>query len=137
VLAEYLRHYVSEDQTDCDLWIPFATYIYNTTRQSATSYTPFELLFGRPSTLPFALKKPPEPRYNYDNYVSELKERLQTGHQQAHRNLTECKEKSKEHYDKTAGRIKLQVGDKVLLFDETVRRGRSRKCAMAWAVHHN
>jgi hypothetical protein len=42
-------------------------------------------------------------------------------------NLVESKGKSKEHYDKTAGPTKLQVGDKLLLFDETVRRGRSRK----------
>jgi transposase InsO family protein len=132
VLAEYLRHYVSEDQTDWDLWIPFATYVYNTTRHSATSYTPFELLFGRPSTLPFALKRPPEPSYNYDDYVSELKGRLQTAHQQAHGKLIESKAKSKEHYDKTAGRVKLKVGDKVLLFDETVRRGRSRKLSAQW-----
>ena len=31
VLAEYLRHYVSEDQTNWDSCVPFATYMYNTT----------------------------------------------------------------------------------------------------------
>ena len=50
VMAEYLRHYVSEDQTDWDSWVPFATYVYYTTQHSATNFTPFELLFGRPST---------------------------------------------------------------------------------------
>ena len=121
MLAEYLRHYVSEDQTDWDSWVPFATYVNNTTQHSATGYALFELMFGRLSTS--ALKKPPEPRYIYDNYASELKDRLQTVHQQANKNLTESKGKSKEHYDKTAGQTKLKVGDKVLLFDETVRRG--------------
>jgi len=101
VLAEYLRHYVSEDQTDWDLWVPFATYVYNTTQHSATHYMPFELLFGRPSTLPSALKKAPEPMYNYDDYVAELKGRLQTVHQQAHKGLIESKGKSKAYYDKT------------------------------------
>ena len=48
VLAEYLHHYVSGDQTDWDAWVPFATYVYNTTQHSATGYTPFELMFGRP-----------------------------------------------------------------------------------------
>jgi hypothetical protein len=71
--------------------------------------------------------KPPEPQYNSDNYASELKGRLQTAHQQAHRNIIESKGKSKEYYDQTAGRTELQVGDKVSLFDETVRRGISRK----------
>jgi len=132
VLAEYLRHYVSEDQTDWDAWVPFATYVYNTTHHSATGYTPFELLFGRLSTLPSALKKPPSPQYNHEDYVAELRGRLQTVHQQAHKKLIESKDKSKEYYDKRAKPTKLQVGDKVLLFDETVRRGRSRKLSAQW-----
>jgi len=132
VLAEYLRHYVNEDQTNWDEWVPFATYVYNTTVHSATGFTPFELLFGRTSTLPSALKKPPEPQYNCDDYVSELRSRLQTVHHHTHKNLIACKGKSKEHYDKTSGKMKRQVGDKILLFDETVRRGRSRKLSAQW-----
>ena len=30
VIAEYLRHYVKEDQTNQDEWVPFAFYTYNT-----------------------------------------------------------------------------------------------------------
>jgi len=132
VLAEYLRHYVKEDQTNWDQWVTFATYMYNTTEHSATGFTPFELLFGHPSALPSALKGPPEPQYNYDDYVCGLRSRLQTVHQQTHKNLTASKGKSKEHYDKMVRALKLQVGDKVLLFYETVRRGRSRKLKAQW-----
>jgi len=57
VLAEYLRHYVNEDQTNWDEWVPFATYVYITTIHSAIGFTPFELLFGRPSVLPSAFKE--------------------------------------------------------------------------------
>jgi len=85
-----------------------------------------------PQRLPSALKKPPVLRYNYDDYASELKDRLQAVHQQEHRNLLESKVKSKEHYGKTAGQTKLQVGDKVLLVDGTVRRGRSCKLSAQW-----
>jgi hypothetical protein len=72
VLAEYLRHYV-EDQTNRDEWVPFATYEYNTTVPSASGFTPFELLFGRPSVLR-PLKKPAEPQYNYDDCFRTEKE---------------------------------------------------------------
>jgi hypothetical protein len=61
VLAEYLRHYVKEDQTNWDEWVPFAAYAYNTSEHSATGYTPFELVFGHPSSLPSALKSEPSP----------------------------------------------------------------------------
>ena len=58
VLAEYLRHYVDEDQANWDQWVCFAAYAYNTTKHSATGFTPFELLFGRLSTLPSAISGP-------------------------------------------------------------------------------
>jgi len=127
VLAEYLRHYGSGDQAAWDVWVPFATYVYKTTQHSATGYTRFELMFERPSILPSAVKGPPEPRYNYDDYVSELKSRLQTAHQRAHQGLIKTKKKSKEYYDRTTEQSKFKIGDKVLLFDETVCRRRSRK----------
>jgi hypothetical protein len=46
VLAEYLRHYVFEDQTNWDIWVPYAVYVYNTTVHSATKVTPFDLVYG-------------------------------------------------------------------------------------------
>jgi hypothetical protein len=47
-------------------------------------------------------------------------------------NLMRSKVRSKEHYDRDAEAMKVAVGDKVLLFDETVRRGRSRKLSSQW-----
>ena len=59
--------------------------------------------------------------------MSELRGRLQSAHAIARENLLQGKAKSKAHFDKKTVQIALQVGDKVLLFDESVRRGRSRK----------
>jgi transposase InsO family protein len=132
VLAEYLRHYIREDQSNWDEWIPFAMFTYNTTEHTATGYTPFELVFGRKSTLPSALMDSPSPQYNYDDYVTELKNRLQTAHQVAKENLLSSKARSKEHFDRETERLELQVGDRVLLYDETVRRGRSKKLSSQW-----
>ena len=104
----------------------------NATHHTATGYTPFELMFGRLSTLPSALKKPPSPQYNHEDYVSELRERLQFVHQQARKRLLESKATSKEQHDRNVRLTKFQVGSKVVLFDETVRRGRSRKLSAQW-----
>ena len=64
--------------------------------------------------------------------MSELKSRLQSAHRVARDNLIASKGRSKDYFDKKMELMKLSVGDKVLLFDETVRRGRSRKLSSQW-----
>jgi transposase InsO family protein len=62
VLAEYLRYYVREHQTDRDEWIPYAVYGYNTKvhTTAAYTYTPFELVYGFRSEVPSALRETPK-----------------------------------------------------------------------------
>jgi len=123
---------MKEDQTNWDEWVPFAAYAYNTSKHSATGFTPFELVFGHPSSLPSAMRSEPAPQYNYDDYVSELRGRLQTAHLVAMQNLIASKVRSKDYYDKGTEVMKIEVGNKVLLYDERVRRGRSRKLSSQW-----
>ena len=129
VLVEYLRHYVTEDQRDWDDWITYATHVYNVTTHRATAYTQFELLFGYRARVLTSLQEQPTPRYNYDDYVyvSELKGRMQAAHAIARGGLIESKIRSKIDYDRKIVQIAVKVGDRVLLFDESVRRGRSKK----------
>lgn len=122
-LTEYLRHYINKDQTNWDEWIPFAMFTYNTTPHTATGYTPFELIYGRQAELPTALTKPPKPTYNYDDYALEMRERIRATNQQAREHLKDDKIKAKTHYDKGTEVTQFRVGDKVLVYDETLRRG--------------
>ena len=124
VLREYSRHYVREDQTNWDEWIPYAVYVYNTTVHTTTAYTPFELVYGFKSKVPSALREIPNVQYNYENYLRELKGRMQSTHEVARQKLISSKERSKEYYDKDSETFEFQIGQNVLLFDETVRRGR-------------
>jgi hypothetical protein len=110
VLVEYLRHYIAEDQRDWDEWILYATYMYNVTTHRATGYSPFELLFGHRAHIPSALQAHPTLRYNYDDYVSELRGRLQSAHAIARGNLLQSKARSKLDYKKAVS-IALRVGD--------------------------
>jgi hypothetical protein len=107
--------------------VPFAAYVYNTTIHTDTKCTPFELVYGFKSEVPSALRESPGIQYNYEDYLTELKGRLQTAHEMAREKLISRKEKSTEYYDKGAEPFELNVGQRVLLYDETVRRGRSRK----------
>jgi len=131
-LAEYLRHYINNDQTDWDEWLPYAMFTYNTTPHSATGFTPFELTYGHQAILPSALARPPKPTYSYDDYAQELRERLRATNQLAKDHLQEEKFKAKLQYDKGVNKKIFKIGDKVLLLDETVRRGRSKKLESQW-----
>jgi hypothetical protein len=84
-------------------------------------------VYGFKSEVPSALRDSPSIQYNYDDYLTELKGRLQTAHEVARQKLILCKEKSKAQYDKKTEPFRLDVGQQVLLYDETVRRGRSKK----------
>ena len=131
-ITEYLRHYINADQTDWDEWIPYAMFTLNTTPHTATGYTPFELIYGYKVNLPTTLLKEPEPSYTYDNYAQELKERLRAANQVAKENLKEEKQKAKQYSDRKSKKIHFKLGDKVLLHDETLRRGRSKKLDSQW-----
>ncbi|KAM0737154.1 Retrovirus-related Pol polyprotein from transposon 412 [Formica fusca] len=107
-------------------------FTYNTTPHTATGFTPFELIYGHRATLLTTLSQPPKPTYTYDDYAQELKEKLRASQQIAKKHIKNEKIKTKENYDKKTKEIKLKVGEKALLYDETVRRGRSKKLDSLW-----
>jgi hypothetical protein len=88
---------------------------------TTTAFTPFELVYGFKSEVPSALREAPTVQYNYENYLTELTGRLQSSHEDARQKLLSSKEKSKEYYDKDSETLEVRAGQKVLLFDETVR----------------
>jgi hypothetical protein len=46
-----------EDQSDWDKWLPYATFVFNTTPHTSTGFTTHELLFGRKTNIPGILQK--------------------------------------------------------------------------------
>jgi len=102
-------------------------FTYNTTPHTATRYTPFELVYGHQAEIPTALTKPPKPTYNYDDYAQELKERLRATNQLAKEHIKEEKLKAKKQYDRNTKETQFKIGHKVLVYDETLRRERSKK----------
>lgn len=107
-------------------------FAYNMTPHIATGFTLFELVYGHRAALPTALTTPPKPTYAYDDYARELRERIRVTNQVAKEHLKQEKEKAKRYYDKSAHAGTFKAGDKVLLYDEAVRRGRSKKLDAMW-----
>jgi hypothetical protein len=61
-----------------------------------------------------------------------LKEKLRAANQIARENVKEEKNKAKKYYDRKTKSNTFKVGDKVLLHDETLRRGISKKLEVQW-----
>jgi hypothetical protein len=88
VLVEYLRCFILEDQSNWDMRLPNATFVFNTTPHTATGFTPHELMFGRKPNIPGVLQREPaETQYIYDSYIKELQSRLQSSYQVAQNSL--------------------------------------------------
>ena len=112
VLAEYLSHYVREDQTNWNEWIPYAVYVYKTTVHTTTVYTPFESVYGFRSEVPPALRETPNVQHNYENYSTELRERLQSAHEVARHKMISSKEKIRIIIIRVLKRLKFRWGRK-------------------------
>ncbi|KAE9543798.1 hypothetical protein AGLY_002028 [Aphis glycines] len=111
-LAEYLRHYVDKNLNNWDHLLPFAFFVYNSTVHTSTNFQPYALVvYGRTLEISIKLKSEPEPQYNYDDYLYDLKQSMQVSHKLAREKLIEHKVKSKERYDKNENPVDIHMKD--------------------------
>lgn len=129
-LKTYLRQYVSNNPHVWDQHLPYFTFEYNTTVNSSTKYTPFELLYGRMARLPTAVYRANKNEITYDDYCSEMKKIFSNIHYQAKENLIISKEKRKEIYDQKAKEWQPMWGEQVLV--ETHTTGAGQKLKSYW-----
>ncbi|KAJ8889751.1 hypothetical protein PR048_009252 [Dryococelus australis] len=101
-LAEYLQHYISQDQDDWDRWIPNATFVFSITPHCNRSTSPHTLT---PNILCTLQKEPMGLNEEYDD---------------------------KKQYKKKANKYRIAEEDEVIMYDESVHKGRSRKFASQW-----
>lgn len=133
-LGEYLRNYTSEDQNNFqDSWLPFAIFSYNTTPHSSTGYMSYELVFAFKPNLRSSLKMELDIVYNYDDYLVDLKYRIQKSFDIARQSLLNNKEKTKIYFDKKAKFVSFKPGEKVLLKNEH----RTNKLSPIWSGPYN
>jgi hypothetical protein len=62
VLVEYLCCFILEDQSNWDKWLPYATFVFNTTPHATTGFTPMNYyLAENPTSLVYFRKNLPKP----------------------------------------------------------------------------
>lgn len=116
-LGDYLRSYCGNTPNWED-WLPFYVFTYNTFVHESTSYSPFQLVFLKTPRAPQKLSSNTiDPIYNIDDYVKEMKFRLQTAHKDARDYQVNIKQVRKNLYDKkfVVNTKDFAVGDFVLI----------------------
>ena len=109
-----------EQKTDWKTYVPAMVHAYNCTRNTATGYSPYYLLFGREPRLlidvEFGLKRgkqqnPP----SKSTYVTQLRRRLRCAHKKAKQVADRQQARHKELYDRRCRGAALDIGDLVLV----------------------
>lgn len=99
---------------------------YNCTRNEATGYSPFFLLFGRHPRLPIDLifnSSQPKSRHSYPQYVETGHTAMAEAYEQANQKVNLSASKAKRHYERRVRSSVLQPGNRVLVRNMTPRDG--------------
>ena len=97
---------------------------YNCTKNDATGYSPFYLMYGRQPRLPIDLilgTPTNAENIEYHTYVADLKKLLSTAYDTASRVAAASKDRHKKLYDRQTRGASLQVGDHVLVRNLSIR----------------
>ena len=99
---------------------------YNCTRNDATGFPPFYLVFGRLPRLPIDIMfglKPPTGYSTYPEYVKQWRSAMDEAYELASTNASKSTATSKNQYDKKVRHAVLQEGDRVLVRNLSERNG--------------
>ena len=119
-----------EQKKDWKSHLPALVHAYNCTRNAATGFSPYYLLFGREPRLlvhvEFGLQwgsqKGP---LGESSYVSQLRRRLKFAHNKAKQMAKRQQAKHRELYDQECRSAELEIGDLVLV-KQTAWKGRHK-----------
>lgn len=110
------------DPTQNKKWSQYIGHLvhsYNCTRNEATGYSPYFLMFGREARLPvdicFGVSSDSSSERTYLKYVSDMKKQLQAAYKVAESTAGKQNHENKQRYDKKIRYTQLMPGDRVLI----------------------
>lgn len=133
-IERHLAKLVDTHQKDWDKRIPLFLLSYRTAVHESTKTTPAYVNFGRELRLPVDLLTggPPNEPQSVQDYVSDLRERMQDVHTLVRENGLQSSEKMKTRYDRRANITGFEEGSLVWLHNLVRRKGKSPKLQAKW-----
>ena len=117
-LLAMLRSMADSQKTNWSKHVNKMVFAYNCTKNDATGFSPFELLFGRKPKLPldviFGNAQTPLSR-KYPDYVKQWKQAMEEAHRIAAEKAGQCAARGRDRYNEKARSSDLQPGDRVLI----------------------
>ena len=136
-LLKMLGTLPAERKTDWKAAIPSLVHAYNATVHESTSYSPYELMFGRPPRLAIdavlGLKRQKISGSSPADYMNKLETNLREAYRTTNKAAIKSGRKAKRHYDRKVRDAKLLPGDRVLVKNLGLK-GKN-KIADIWSEH--
>ena len=119
-----------EQKKDWKSHVPALVHTYNCTRNAATVFSPYYLLFGMEPRLPVDVecglqRGNQKGSLGESSYVSQLRRRLKYAHNKAKQVAKRQQAKHRELYDQKCRHAELEIGDLVLV-KQTAWKGRQK-----------
>ncbi len=134
-----LAMYVTKQQNDWDLWLPYCLFAYNTARQDSTQESPYFLLYGHDPRLPTdvafnALRARNIPWTS--DYARSTALNLTEARELALQNIVKAQNNQKKQNDKKVYLKANEIGDMVYLWLPQLQRGQIPKLSSLWSGPH-
>ncbi|UYV69417.1 K02A2.6-like, partial [Cordylochernes scorpioides] len=126
-LANMIAMYVSVEQKDWDVILPYVTFAYNTAKQDTTGFTPFKLIHGREAKTTVDTLFPNPHEDLQEDYSQKIASRVEETRQLARLETLKAQEKDKARYDSKHEAMDYNVGDLVWIFIPIRKVGLSEK----------
>ena len=117
-LLSMLACLTEDEKTRWKDHLPFVVHAYNCTRNNATGFSPFQLMFGRKPRLPVDIIKglaEGKQDMDYKEYVQKVRDSLSSAYERASQQASKLQLRNKAYYDRKAGAASVEVGDRVLV----------------------
>ncbi|UYV66441.1 hypothetical protein LAZ67_4001687 [Cordylochernes scorpioides] len=126
-LANMIAMYVSVEQKDWDVILPYVTFAYNTAKQDTIGFTPFKLIHGREAETTVDTLFPNPHEDLQEDYSQKIASRVEETRQLARLETLKAQEKDKARYDSKHEAMDYNVGDLVWIFIPIRKVGLSEK----------
>ena len=134
-IKQMLKNYVNEFHTDWDEYLCQITYAYNTSIHTSTGFSPFEVIFARKEKdVNTIMSNEDIDSTNLNTYNNQLYKKQQIIHQIVKAINDKSHNTQAKNYDnnKLNNKFKYKIGSKVLLSDETMKIGQTKKLTPAF-----